>query len=439
MSNHGKTLGWVSLGVVLVACVTATTFASPLLPVVISLLLSLGVWGYFQPLQVACLLGFLTAAFPKAGIKVGTFPFPVFLFGLIIAVLLLSRIASRRDTPPHLWLALYGFLGWIAIRALVFVPAGVSSVAAFVAWSALPVVVLSLSTRLIGVPAAFRKSMEAGFIVAVGYGCLQLAFGVEQVAVAGLTYAFGDDLRTKNNVIFSDDGDISKIPSTYQNGNIFGVIAAVFLILALIRLTRSSWGRLDIAILPASVIAIALSGSRTAILGAILAGGIVIVSSGTIGTKLRILLGVGAVGALAIASQPGLLARYSLSALLESGGAGRSDLWAETFSRLRITDLLFGTPQYQLVEGWLGLFLQLGLIGISLLVTVVIFLVERRPLFGFAVLILAVAAFFDSTYFVFPTWFIPAAIAASSVVATRESTTTETHNSHPHSAAVKAL
>ena len=43
-------------------------------------------------LTLASLLGFLTALFPKAGVKIGSFPFPFLLFGLIVTALLVVLV-----------------------------------------------------------------------------------------------------------------------------------------------------------------------------------------------------------------------------------------------------------------------------------------------------------------------------------------------------------
>ena len=373
-------------------------------------------WAFARPYQAACVLAFLTAAFPKAGIKLDGFPFPVFLFGLLFAMVL---IAMKKKIVNHTALATLAtvlFIFWALFRAAIFASSGIGTVAAFLAWSAIPLVMLYLATRIQDNMFSFRRSIEKGFLLAVGYAMLQFAFSIEATAIPGLTYALGDDLTQKHNVIYGGDGDYSKIPSTYQNGNIFGLVAAAFLALAIQRIIRRAGTPMDTLVLLASGAAIAVSGSRTAIVASVLAIALLFLVTGVLKTKVRVVIILGLAVSAVVAFQPQLLDRYSLANLQESGGAGRSDMWALALSNLTPLEHWFGSETFILTEGWLGVVMQIGVIGIILMCVAIAFLLKRRPGFGIAVFVLLIGVVIDSSYRFFPTWFLVAALAAASPI-----------------------
>lgn len=425
---------------ILFGSLAATSVAVVVLVTMQSAAIGLGVlaagafitWAIFKPYQAACTIAFFAAAFPKAGVKVGGFPFPVFLFGLLLAVVLIA-IHSKRDRVPTGTVVIFGiYLTLVLARCLLIAEAGPSGIFAFIAWAALPLIVLFLMTPVSDAVPGFRRAFEYGFLVAVGYALVQFVAGIDAVAVPGLTYALGDDITEKHNVIFSDTGaDFSKIPSTYQNGNIFGLVAAFFFVASMKRIVGSSATRLDWLVAAGSLGSIALSGSRTAIIAGMAGALLIFLRRGSLGRKILII--AAAIGAVwgVLALQPGLVARYSIEDLAETGGAGRSQMWAAEMARLTPVEVLFGSDERRLSEGWVGIILQIGVVGVVLLAAAVILMLRSKPDWRVPFLVLAVGAVVDSSFQTFPTWFIPAAMTAASVMPRNDEKPLQAHRSEP--------
>lgn len=411
----------VGSGLVGCAVVVLLTLTQSLLWLALPLLLLLAYAAVAHPFGTACALGFLAAALPKAGFRVGDFPVPVLLPGLLLAAFLL-HVRFRAGARPRGVVVAVGLLtAWVVLRAGVHLDEGPDQVFAFVAWAFLPLLVVFWCADL-GVPPAFRRSVEAGFLLSVGYGVLQLALGIDAVAVPGVTYALGDDLDAKfNDIYVGSVVEFSKIPSTYQNGNIYGVVATVFLVLTLHRVLARGWRAYDAVLVGAAVLAVALSGSRSAVLAAAVAVPLLYLSRGRASTKIGFAaVATGSIG-VALLVQPGLVRRFSVETLTSSGGSGRVDTWSDYLGSLGWQQLLLGSRDRVIPEGWPALVNELGLVGLALLVVAYATLLRRRADFRVVLLALAAAAVVDSTFLLFPTWFLPAILtAAPTPVASRE-------------------
>lgn len=405
----------LSVGAAFTIAIAVAASANPALGVAALVVVLFIPWCIARPQTAAYVLAFLTAAFPKAGFKLGDFPLPVFLFGLIFAVLLLGL---RRKLVPIGTLATILTLGWVvfvsARTLLLYTTSGFGGAAAFAAWTAGPVILLYLAARQPQADIKFRKSIEWGFLVSVAFGIVQLVGGVERTAVAGLTYAYGDDLTQKHNIIYNDSGvaDYSKIPSTYQNGNIYGLVAAGIFAMALSRIVRRHGSRLDYVLVLGASLAIALSGSRTAIIAAALVVLIIVLRGGHLGVKLGIIVLLGVVAVTVVALQPGLVDRYSIDDVIDSGGSGRSAMWALGLATHPASDFWIGARVDPGIEGWLGMLLRIGWVGVLLLAAVVSALCRGRKQLTLPLIVLTVGAIIDSSYLLFPTWFLFAALAA---------------------------
>lgn len=398
-------------------------------------LMSFGAWIYVavaagvvfflqfasKMLTLVSLVGFLTALFPKSGIKIGDFPFPFFLFGLIGAVFILLLISPRRKHAAPALISLLMLILWCGVRAVVLEPtAGVAGIAAFLAWSVIPAVILYASTQIIRADRRFTDSIELGFIFASGYAVLQQFFGIETLSIPGLTIAFGDSYDNKHNIIFSDTvEDFSKIPSTYQNGNILGVAAAVFLLVSAQRILRRVATTHDLVLFVGSAVAALLSGSRTAVVTVVIGGVVLALRGGSVGRKLAIAGAVVLAYITVLSIQPGLIERYSLDNLQSSGGGGRLRIWSSALSTMDFWDVVFGTGRYRLAEGGVGMIQQIGLVGIGLLIVFVFLVTKQRREWRFIYLMLLLAGILDSSYTLFPTWFLPAALATSPLLRDR--------------------
>lgn len=400
-----------------VATVTWLTMFTPLAGIAIVALFLFSLWAWRHPVAAASSLAFLTAAFPKAGVRLGDFPLPVFLFGLVAAVLIIAIKSKRTTHAPITALLVGGYLTAVTARSLAYLDEGPSEVFAFVAWAGLPVLMLALTSTLNDVDPRFIRAFQWGFLVSVAYAGLQFAGGLEATAVPGLTQAFGDDITEKHNVIFVDGGEnFSKIPSTYHNGNIYGLAAAFFLAYSLTRILNQSHQKLDISVALGALLAIGLSGSRTAIVAAALPVFILLLRRGSLRWRIGVIVLAAAAATAVIALEPDLARRYTVDAVLASGGSGRARIWEEQLSLMSATEVIFGVDSRAVIpDGWVGFIMQLGIAGSALLILAVAGLLKRRPEWRVAVLVLLIGAVIDSSYLTFPTWFIPAAMIAGSL------------------------
>lgn len=358
----------------------------------------------------------LSVAFPKAGVKVDGFPFPVFIF-VLFAIAILMRMRSRVVLPrsqvlPLVTLITTGYMLWRAIVA--FNSGGAGFAAALLAWSLGPIALLLLVAHLGDVPTSFLRAAQIGFLATVCYALLQLSLGIDRVAVHGLTYAWGDDLAAKNNHIGNFGGtEVSKIFSTYQNGNLYGITAAVFLLLSIHRLLARERMLPELLVGAAAMTAIILSGSRTALLATLAGTCWVLLTSGRLSRMAAVIALFGSVGALIILNHDALLVRYSVDSILDSGGSGRLLQWEHVWRKLTPGQFLVGSTGIPEAEGWAGIVTQVGVVGMFLVVISVVLAVPRSHRPRGVAIALFVAALIDTSYYFFPTWYLPALMTSA--------------------------
>jgi hypothetical protein len=410
--------------VALVVGAVFLTLSEPLAGVVVLLMAAFALWAWIHPVTAASSLAFLTAAFPKAGVRIADFPFPVFLFGLIIAVGIMFVSSRRAPHGPVVLVIVGAYLTFAIARTFIYTDDGPAGVFAFVAWAIIPVVLLTVSTSLAGVDQRFIRAFQWGFLLSAAFALVQLAGGLEATAIPGLTQALGDDITDKHNVIYVQGSEnFSKIPSTYHNGNIYGLAAAFFLIFSATRVFAGKGTKLDFTTVIAAVLAIGLSGSRAAIVAAAIPLLILLLRRGSLRWRIAI-VGLGAFIVAAVLSiEPELARRYTIDSIVASGGSGRVGIWERTLATMRPTDFLFGSDSRAVLpDGWVGIIIQLGLVGTALLAAAVVTLMLRRPEWRVTVLVLLIGAVVDSSYWTFPTWFIPAAMMAGRLVTLNDET-----------------
>ncbi|GIG22667.1 hypothetical protein Cch01nite_33910 [Cellulomonas chitinilytica] len=406
-------------GLVLVAGLLAMAAGQPFLAVGLVVVLVGVLACATRPYETALALAFLTVAFPKAGIKVGDFPVPVLLFGSVLALGLLALTAERRTRRrPTTVLLVFCALMWVLVRvARTFGTTELGDKLAYVAWSTIPLVMLLVATSIELRDRRLATWMERGFLLAAGFAVVQFFWGIERTAVPGLTIAWGDSYREKHNVISGGETDYSKIMSTYQNGNIFGATAVVFLLVAVTRIARGRAGTHDRVLAAAAALAIVLSGSRAAVLAAVVGLALLALARGSTLRKVRIFALVAGAAVAGLVLQPALTDRYAVSGLVRSGGAGRVATWSAAMESMSPADWLVGARTPYGADGAIGLVTAHGLVGIALLFSAAWVLVVGRPQWRVVFAALAALAAVDSTYAYFPTWFIPALAAALPIVA----------------------
>lgn len=382
-------------------------------------------------LRIGAFLLFLAAAFPKAGFSFNGIPIPVMFIALFGGLLFVS---IRRRAPISIdvaLLALFAWGGFIALRVTI-TSTTLRETVALMGWLVLPLTIIALSSVLALNGCVAVTALLAGVRFAALYGIAQLIFGFDAVEIHGLTQAWGSDFKDNFLQIFQGDSTFWKIPSTYQNGNNFGVIAACAFAVALThpKLYKSQrWVLLDLALFSSAIL---LSGSRTVFIGWVVSVFFCMIYRGFTNKihTVRLLAIVLVAGLVTLAVQPGLISRFAPSSLTDPAGAGRTKVWFDVIGDFNVFDWIIGSTGWLgpsasatdsdalrggLAEGWVGVTQQIGLIGFALLVIVWIRFV--RPVkAGYAIAIpVAISLVLDSSYLVFPTLFLPAALLAGLV------------------------
>ncbi len=340
---------------------------------------------------------------------------------------ILWRERSTRRPPVDLAIVLFGMMAWAITRVSIIRTSGASlgECFALIGWYLLPALVL-YGTRSgeveLYADTRLRDSLGKGLEVGVGAaGCfsiIQLIFGIEQTKIPGLTLAIGDSYASKPLLIHTNGYEtFSKIPSTYQNGNVLGPVAGFILIIALARLVQGKKSTQSELVYSAVILCLAttaclLSGSRTVVLAVCLSA-LLALLQGRLKRKLPVLVGTGAVLLVALQLQPGLAGRFAPSSLLDTEAAGRTDNWKRIVGEGIPFRLLIGSEEWlsprDSVEGLLGALQRVGVVGLSLYCL----LIWRAVLKGqgrhwrVPCMVLLVAFALDSSYLVFPTLFIP--------------------------------
>jgi len=398
--------------------VSLLALQTPVLTLVVAGVVSLGIAALTSPSGFVTGAAFLTSAVPKAGIVVGGLPLPVMMFVLIMSAVML-RVRTRRERNPGHRLALMAIL-WLIYRMVALYLNGgtLANVAALAGWYGLPILLLLVGPALGSLPVTIGKKwisgLENGILLASSFSLVQQFLGLERTAVPGITRAVGVDYSSKP---LAFEGG-SKIPSTYQNGNILGAVTAMFFLIATDHVLRGRATRRDKLLMGATAVATILSGSRTAVIGLALGLGILMVRAGLRRKTLAIVAGCVLVVGLTLQLSPALSRRLTGTSASDPAVALRTDIWSAVLNQTSVLDLLVGGSAWAhpleppgLAEGMIGAVQQVGIIGMTLFV--VIFLTATSPLhlrrwrlylipIGFSLAV-------DSAYLVFPTLFLPIA------------------------------
>jgi hypothetical protein len=218
--------------------------------------------------------------------------------------------------------------------------------------------------------------------------------------VDGLTIAYGDSYSRKNlALVFADNSQSTKIPSTFQGGNIWGQSFALVLVwvihFKIWRQVNSKVLRVLSVFSPA--VGVYLSFSRTALIAAFF--GILLSFLANLNVRRFFLMPVITLSFIIFFLITQTSNRYTFESLTNS--AGRSNQWQNGFQSLSIFDWLLGSPQRfdgvsVQMEGLLGLLAQVGLVGFAFLVWLWIKIFPLK--FNVIGLTLLFCVFVDSTY-----------------------------------------
>lgn len=365
-------------------------------------------------------VGTITTAVPKAGIVVSGFPVPAAMFLLLGAALLLRwRSGPSRSGRPGTRIAVIALV-WLGFRlvALRLDGGSVGDMLALAGWYGLPIVLLLVGPALGSLRGAlavgWTHRLESGLLLACGFSALQQLLGIERSVVPGITRAVGADYTAKP---LQFPGG-TKIPSTYQNGNIFGVITAFFFLVAAERVLGGRGRPRDRLIMGATAVASVLSGSRTILIGLVVGLAVLVARSGLDHRTVAVigLAGVVFLGVLQIS--PALSDRLTGTRASDPAFEGRTVVWGKIARQTPLAELVVGGPVWAqrrldpgLAEGAPGAVQQVGLFGVILFAGTFLAATSSPELRRWRVVLIpvVVSAVIDSAYLVFPTLFIPLA------------------------------
>jgi hypothetical protein len=415
-ARHGGLLG---LGI----CAPLVGLLVPDLPLIaagLTTMLAITIAALASPGGFITMAALLSTAIPKAGFVIGGFPLPVMMFVLLVAGLLLrwhtyAPVIQRRGSRLGV-----AALAWLVYRLILMHldGGGLGDMLALAGWYGLPVGLLLVGPALGALRGERGEQwvayLEAGLLIACGFSVVQQLGGIERTALPGVTRAVGADYSVKP-LLFAGG---SKIPSTYQNGNILGVITAFFFLTAAERVLGGKGRRQDLLIMTSTAVASVLSGSRTILIGLAVGLVVLVLRSGlNRRTVVVVLLAASAfVGVLQVS--PALYHRLIGTKASDPALADRSVVWKKVLRSTSVAELLAGGPDWAqrnldpgLAEGMVGATQQVGVIGMVLFLGTFWAATNGPELRRWRVVLIPVAVSLavDSAYLVFPTIFLPIA------------------------------
>jgi hypothetical protein len=367
------------------------------------------------------LLGWLavsTLLFPKAGINTNGVPLTVNL-SIVLIVIVVSIFRFFQQISFITLIVISLLIPWfflVSVRSNSLVESRTLKFGAVYWFVIVPlfwiaIEILLRNNRKVPLKIVLYCSFAATF-----FGLGQYLYGLKFLKVPGLTLAWGDIYERKNLTLFNSGISIgTKIPSTFQGGNIWGQCSALILVWIIVfQVWKVYENRLmKMAVVLAPIIAILLSFSRTAVVAALITILFYIISNSKINLR-RVIGSVFCILVLLI-SQPINFDRFSLNSLTDS--AGRTTQWQIGFENYSLLDWLIGrstvTPgaAYHM-EGLLGLFGQVGIFGFLLLSFIWIQYFGGQ--FKWLGLCIFICLFLDSTYVSPPLLLIPAVLKLAS-------------------------
>ncbi len=227
---------------------------------------------YFESLNdfLITLFILLCFAFPKAGAVVGdttiTVQEIVFLLLLIINFKKIKELIYKDKK-------VFGFVIVLIFFSIIIFLLNIPNFSLFWILSTVVFVVSPLGYYLcdnININ-KINKILCFSILITCLFAIIQYIFGIEETKIPGLTIAFGDSYSSKP-IGWTSEGTAIKIPSTYQNGNGFGLFLSLTIpYLIANRFKQRKWQILKYIAVVLGFFGLFLAGSRTAVISFLLA------------------------------------------------------------------------------------------------------------------------------------------------------------------------
>jgi hypothetical protein len=362
---------------------------------------------------------FFILLIPKAGINIGVVPITLSTF-LVIAMIFCTLDRNIWLKSPYF--LIYGMLAgtWILIcfyRSDLLVAYTDLRFGTLMWFVFTPVFWLVINYGISKGLAISARNVIFPFGITVLFGIGQLLNGLNFLQIKGITLAVGASYQNKNlGVITSSDSVTSKIPSTYQGGNIWGQCAALILVWIIAEKIYEKYSSklIKLIVIAMPVVAISISLSRTALIAALF-GLIAHFRKSLIKILFYSISTILIVTFIVPTLNPVANQRYSFESFLQAGGRGAQ--WQSGLSSFTFSDWLFGGDNVIgnstfRMEGLLGMVAQIGLIGVLIL-----FLSAKKCSFfkvNAVTISLLTCIILDSTYVSPPILWIPPILALAS-------------------------
>lgn len=339
---------------------------------------------------------FVTTSLPKAGAQVAGLP-------LTLNLLLTAYVILRR--PNQTLLTMQRFRGLTIAYGTLFIFGTLSMLMALaqgVSAFTLSQMLIVVGSPLVGVAATritrrqFSRIIICSMFIVNLYGIIQFAIGIENCAVAGITYTLGQDFTDKA-IGFHADGTVEKIPSTYQSGGslgIFNVLGVSFLLSSY--QDSAIWKYMRYVALGLGLVGVMLSGSRSIQIPFFLLLIIFLIQfvKQLPPRKRSMTLGIGgvtlAIGAACLYAQQTIVGhffdRLVNQTLADKTASGRTEQWSQSFEVISqmngwqlLRQIMFGQNPHTNVggEGLPKFFFMFGIVSTIAFYGGLIYIIRR--------------------------------------------------------------
>ncbi len=382
---------------------------------------------------------------PKAGIKIGEIPLTLgsVLLGILIFVFSFSLLLEKKNKMNSIELMVFFEISYFLVR-LLFTCFLIGSISLFtfpfiISLSIYPLIYfvvkhyVSTEKQVLEIYNIIDKCVMLLFI----YAIVQFIFGIGNTDIPGITVNYSDYIEDPTRWwMHKANGTVegqTKMFSTYQNGNNFGLSILLLFPLCFNKIDRKPASKIIYFVM--YVIICMLSGSRTAVLGCILY--ILIILTGVLKERhmkkktisYLLLMFIPCIAALTYFFSQNVDAFFVTRALSIFDrdtlikGAGRTDSMLKyfnwLFSEIRPVSFVFGADGLNYEGGayemtYVAVFVIGGIIGLTLFMIPIVYYLKRGMVYlkkcnnwlvkgaWEGLLVYSVAAFVEGAYFVPP-------------------------------------